>query len=315
MIFIIFFPEIKLNFFAQFFFLFIFQNYKLLVRGRIQEKLISFFLKGSFQLHSCFNSIFADPCIQIIGKQCVKLDSQKTAFCQKGSLLLHHSHKVLRSFFRKDHCLTAECSYLGSADVEYICISGDILKCHICFRTYQAISKSCSVQKQRKLVFMAYLGNFLQLFLRIKCSVLCRMGNINHSRKYHMVVTFIPIKSFHIICDTFCFDLSVFCRKCQYLMSCILDRSGLMTAYMSSLRRKNTFITVQDRTYDRGIGLGSSHQEKHLCIRAATGFTNLLLCRITVFVRAIAGKLLHIGFQKLLEDRRMGSLAVIVYKK
>ena len=48
MIFIIFFPEIKLHFFAQFFFLFIFQNYKLLVRGRIQEKLISFFLKGFF---------------------------------------------------------------------------------------------------------------------------------------------------------------------------------------------------------------------------------------------------------------------------
>ena len=88
-----------------------------------------------------------------------------------------------------------------------------------------------------------------------------------------------------------------------------------MTAYVSGLRRKNTFITVQDRTYDRGIGLGSSHQEKHLCIRAATGFTDLLLGRITVFVRAIAGKLLHIGFQKLLEDRRMRSLAIIIYKK
>ena len=36
--------------------------------------------------------------------------------------------------------------------------------------------------------------------------------------------------------------------------------------------------------------------------------------RITVFVRAIAGKLLHIGFQKLLEDRRMRSLAIIIYK-
>ena len=60
---------------------------------------------------------------------------------------------------------------------------------------------------------------------------------------------------------------------------------------------------VQDRTYDRGIGLSSSHQEKHICIRTATGFTDLLLCRITVFVCAIAGKLLHIGFQKLLEDQ------------
>ena len=88
-----------------------------------------------------------------------------------------------------------------------------------------------------------------------------------------------------------------------------------MTAYVSGLRRKNTFITVQDRTYDRGIGLGSSHQEKHLSIRAATGLTDLLFCRITVFVCAIAGKLLHIGFQKLLEDRRMSSLTVIVYKK
>ena len=77
-----------------------------------------------------------------------------------------------------------------------------------------------------------------------------------------------------------------------------------MTAYVSGLRRKNTFI-----------GLSSSHQEKHICIRAAAGFTDLLLCRITVFVCAIAGKLLHIGFQKLLEDRRMRSLAVIVYKK
>ena len=34
-----------------------------------------------------------------------------------------------------------------------------------------------------------------------------------------------------------------------------------------------------------------------------------------LFVCAIAGKLLHIGFQKFLEDRRMRSLAVIVYKK
>ena len=88
-----------------------------------------------------------------------------------------------------------------------------------------------------------------------------------------------------------------------------------MTAYMSGLCRKNTFITVQDRTYDRGIGLGSSHQEKHLCIRAATGFTDLLFCRVAVLICTVSGKFLHVCLHKFLKYCRMCSFAVIVYKK
>ena len=208
---------------------------------------------------------------------------------------------MLRSFFRKNDCLSAKCAYLGSTDIEYIGISGDIFQCHICLRAYQAVAKSCSVQKQWKIVFMAYLGDFFQFLLCIKGSVLGRMGNIDHSRKYHMLMVRIPIKGFHIVRDALCADLSIFFRKCQHFVACVFNRACFMTAYMTCLCRKDSLITVQDRCDDR-------------CIRTVAGFSDLFFGRIAVFIRAVTGKLLHIGFQKFLQDRRMSALAVIIYK-
>ena len=134
----------------------------------------------------------------------------------------------------------------------------------------------------------AHIEDFFQLVLGIKRSVFCRMGNIYHSRKYHMVMTFISVKSFDIFGYTLCFDLSVLCRKCQNLMSGILDSTGFMAVYMSSLSCQYPLVSVQHGTDNCRIGLSSSYQKKHLCIRTATGFSDLFFCRITVFVRAIA---------------------------
>ena len=129
-----------------------------------------------------------------------------------------------------------------------------------------------------------------------------------------MLMVRIPIKGFHIVRDALCADLSIFFRKCQHFVACVFNRACFMTAYMTCLCRKDSLITVQDRCDDRCIGLGSSHQEIHLCIRTAAGFSDLFFGRIAVFIRAVTGKLLHIGFQKFLQDRRMSALAVIIYK-
>ena len=128
-------------------------------------------------------------------------------------------------------------------------------------------------------------------------------------------MTFIPVKSFDIFGYALCFDLSVLCRKCQNLMSGILDSTGFMAVYMTSLSCQYTLVSVQHGTDNCRIGLSSSYQKKHLCIRTATCLADLFFCRITVFICAIAGKLLHVCLHKFFKDRRMRSLAVIVYKK
>ena len=116
---------------------------------------------------------------------------------------------------------------------------------------------------------MAYLGNFLQLFLRIKCSVLCRMGNINHSRKYHMIIVCVRLEILQIFLQIRRINLPIFFRKLQHLMPGVLDRPGFMNTHVPCLRCHYALIRCKNAADHDRIRLGTAHQKINLRLRAS----------------------------------------------
>ena len=67
--------------------------------------------------------------------------AQKSSLCQQSSVLLDVSQKMLWCvILGKDYGFAAECTYLGSADVEHITAAGDDTKSHIGVVTHETIT-------------------------------------------------------------------------------------------------------------------------------------------------------------------------------
>ena len=66
-----------------------------------------------------------------------------------------------------------------------------------------------------------------------------------------------------------------------------------MNRNVSGLSRNNALIGLKEHVDYGLVGLGSSHQEEHLCIGTATGSLDLISRTLGVSVSAIAHILLH----------------------
>ena len=221
----------------------VFQNHKLLIGRRFQVKCQPLFVKKSLQPFRHLDRIPADIQVQVVRKKRVELNAQQPSFRQHRSMLLHHCHKMLRRVSPgKYHSFSAESSHLRSADVKYIADFSYVREFHVCLRTHQSIAKTGPVQKERYLVFMTYDSDILQFLPAVQRTVLCRPGQINHSRKDLMFIAFILIKIFQICPDLSGVQLALMFRQRQHLVSGIFDRSGLMGIDVACLRRNHALV-------------------------------------------------------------------------
>lgn len=80
-------PYLVEHFSIQPFSLVVGQYRELLIGGRLDKKRYLFIQEQLAQLHRHFDCMLADTEIEVVGKQCVKLDSQEPPFSQQGSML------------------------------------------------------------------------------------------------------------------------------------------------------------------------------------------------------------------------------------
>ena len=67
-------------------------------------------------------------------------------------------------------------------------------------------------------------------------------------------------------------QLAIFLRHGQHLVAAVFDGSGFMNIHMAGGRCYYALIGPQHRIDDRGIGLGTPHQEMDFCFRSLAGF-------------------------------------------
>ena len=90
-----------------------------------------------------------------------------------------------------------------------------------------------------------------------------------------------------------------------------LDGASLVDCDVSGLHGHHTLMTVQQSVDDRGVGLRSSSEEKHISLWTTDGCSDSLPGRLTKWVLSVALSLDHVGFAEPLKDVGMRSLSVI----
>lgn len=93
-----------------------------------------------------------------------------------------------------------------------------------------------------------------------------------------------------------------------------LDGTTLVDIDVPRLDREHTLIGVQHGVDHRGIGLGTTYQEKDVGTRLAAGETYLLLCRIAVMVKSVSGSTLVVGREQAFQDGLMATVIIITLK-
>ena len=89
----------------------------------------------------------ADPFIEPIPEELVKLDSEDSPLFEEGAVLLYdRSHMRDQASFRDDDSLPEEGTALCPSDIEDIAELCDIRKTQIIFRAGQGIGEPCAVQ-------------------------------------------------------------------------------------------------------------------------------------------------------------------------
>ena len=106
-------------------------------------------------------------------------------------------------------------------------------------------------------------------------------------------------------------DFTLLVGQTYHLVSRSLDSSRLMYGDMACLSCQDTLIGAEQGANHCGVGLCSSHQEVNLAIGRITRLENLLACRSTILITAVARAFEHIGLEQSLQDSRVHTLHII----
>ena len=244
------------------------------------------------------NGIFADVFIKIVSKQHIILQSQQPAFGQHCAVLLGQGVEIgNQSRLGEHHRLPHKTAAFCAADVEAIAKPCQIGQLHIVLRATQRISQSCPVHIEIQAVFPANTGNFLHFCQRIQCAGLGRLGDVDHTGHHHHILIAVILEILHQLFHIGSLQLAVILGNAQHLMAAVLDRAGLMEGNVAGGRGDDPLVGRKQVFDDHGVGLGTAHQKVNFCVRAVASGANLLLGGGAVFICAVTGVFLQIGFQ------------------
>jgi hypothetical protein len=108
--------------------------------------------------------------------------------------------------------------------------------------------------------------------------------------------------------------LAVLVLEREGLVACMLYGSRLMRGNVCGIRAEYALIRPQDRGNDRGVGLGASFQEMHVCARDAEHFLDAAGGLFAIIVLAITWILFQVGFLDYLEQVGMGPFKIVAVK-
>ena len=87
-----------------------------------------------------------------------------------------------------------------------------------------------------------------------------------------------------------------------------------MDVDVTCLDRQHAFVGLQHRVDDRGIGLGTAHQEENVGIGLAASGADFLLGSIAILVKAVTCCALIVGLQQAVEYRLVAAIVIIALK-
>ena len=203
---------------------------------------------------------------------------------------------------------------LRASDIKSITQSCQIHQAHIILRTGQGIRKSCPIHIQINPILITYISESLQFCFCIKRSILCWMGQINHSGHYHMFMVLVTVEIFKIFFHIYGRYLSVLMRDCKNFMPVCFDGARFVYTDMPGPSSNDSLIRFQQGIDHNGIRLCSSCQKLHSGIFTLTGFPDPVPGGIRDLVKPVPGCFHQVGFHHSPHNGGMRSFSIITGK-
>ena len=109
--------------------------------------------------------------IELVSEKCIKLQTNKCALGNDGSVLLLDGEEVLVcQTVGEDHSFATQCTNLSTTDIEDVTMTGQIGQSDVSPFCHQTIAQTCSVDVQRNVVVLAYLIDIVQFLGSIECT-------------------------------------------------------------------------------------------------------------------------------------------------
>ena len=192
-------------------------------------------------------------------------------------MLFHHGEeKGNRILLWKYYGFSQETAALGTANVEGICQTGQVLHGHIIAFRHEAIGQAGTVHVEGKMVFMAGPADFYQFLQCIERAVFRGLGNINQRRHHHVFMVSIGPVAIYIFCNLGSPDFPFFRWQLQYLVAAIFNGPGFMDRDMAGPGRNDSFIGTEHGINDGGIGLGTANEEIYVRLRRTGSFPDFI---------------------------------------
>ena len=291
------------------------QDDELLVGGRLKGEGEAALPEDLLQLFRHGDGMLADAEVQIIREEGIELHAQQAALGQQRAVLLDGVHKMRRFVsLREDDRLTAEGADLGTADVEDIAEGSQVRQGEVRGGAGQAVAQARAVNEQQEAVLPAEGGDGLQIRFGIEGAVFGRPGQVNHAGLHHVLPGFIRGEAGKVGSQVLRADAAFLLGEGKHLVAGILHSAGLMDADVSGFSSDDAAPGGQHGRDDQRVGLGAAGEKFHVRFRPADGRADLFLRTVAVFVRAVAGKGLEVGFRQAAQDIRMRTGDVIAFK-
>ena len=214
----------------------------------------------------------------------------------------------------EDDSLAAEGTYLGAADVEHVGQAGNVSQRDIGALADQTVAQPGTVHEQGHVVGVADGGKRFQLCLGVQGAVLRGVGDVDHAGEDEMVHVGVGVECFAEILHILGGHFAVGVGQAEHFVARELDGTGLMGGYMAGGGSQYALPAVEHGADDHGVGLSAAGDEKDIRLRAGAGRADLLFGAGTIGVGAVTGNFFKVGLYQFLQNGRVGTLTVVVFK-
>ena len=140
------------------------------------------------------------------------------------------------------------------------------------------------------------------------------MGDVDHAGEDEVVHVGVGVECSAEILHILGGHFAVGVGQAEHLVARELDGTGLMGGYMAGGGSQHALPAVEHGADDHGVGLSAAGDEEDIRLRAGAGRADLLFGAGTIGVGAVTGNFFKVGLYQFLQNGRVGTLTVVVFK-
>ena len=255
------------------------EDWELLVSRAVDEELYAFLLKCVLDAHCFFSGMACNVEVESVGEEGLKLDAEQTAFGKHAAVALDAVAEVALCLFScDDDGFAKESANLCSTYVERVGKAGEGGEVDVAGRRGESVAEACSVDKERKVVFVADAADVFEFLLAVNCSHFGREGDVDHARLYGVLRSVLCKMFFHAVCYLLCGNLAIGVWQGEHLMACSLDGACFVHIDVPGVGSDDSLIRSEEVGYDGRVGLSASHEEVYVDVLALAGLSDESAC-------------------------------------